>query len=141
MLFRTEPVTGDFDAYSMVTYEELTCPYAPAMIVVKNSLEKDFDGFVMNGAMSKRGYHFLIDEGEYTTGYRYAPGCPEVPYYFKLEKRGNEFHGYYSTDNENWTHHTSAMIPKTAETQYVGLLVNAGCPVARLVKFEYLKIE
>ena len=141
MLFRTEPVTGDFDAYSMVSYEELTCPYAPAMIVVKNSLGDDFEGFVMNGAMSKRGFHFLIFDGEYTTPYRYAPDCPEVPYYFKLEKRGQEFFGYYSEDNVNWKLHSSAIVPGAAETQYVGLLNNAGCPVARLVKFDYLKIE
>ena len=125
----------------MVSYEELTCPYAPAMIVVKNSLGDDFEGFVMNGAMSKRGFHFLIFDGEYTTPYRYAPDCPEVPYYFKLEKRGQEFFGYYSEDNVNWKLHSSAIVPGAAETQYVGLLNNAGCPVARLVKFDYLKIE
>lgn len=141
MLFRTEPVEGDFDAYSMVSYEELTCPYAPAMIVVKNSLEKDFEGFVMNGAMSKRGFHFLTFDGELLTPKKYAPDCPTVPYYFKLEKRGNDFHGYYSEDNVNWKLHSSARLASAAKSQYVGLLVNAGCPVARLVKFDYLKIE
>ena len=141
MLFRTEAVKGDFDAYAKVSYEELTCPYAPAMIVVKNTLEKDFEGFVMNGAMSKRGFHFLTFDADYITPYRYAPGCPRVPYYFKLEKRGKDFYGYYSQDNENWTLHCGAHVESAEETQYVGLLVNAGCPVARLVKFDYLKIE
>ncbi len=141
MLFKTEAVKGDFNAYSKVSYEELTCPYAPAMIVVKNSLETDFEGFVMTGAMSKRGYHFVTYEGEMLKSPGYAPDCPEVPYYFKLEKRGTEFSGYYSTDNVNWKLHSIARIPTAQESQYVGLLVNAGCPVARLVKFDYLRIE
>ncbi|MBQ5972968.1 MAG: GH92 family glycosyl hydrolase, partial [Oscillospiraceae bacterium] len=86
MLFRTEPVRGDFTAYARVSYEELTCPYAPAMIVAKNTLGADVEGFCADGAMSKRGFHVRAWEGEFLTPYRYAPDCPEVPYYFKMEK-------------------------------------------------------
>lgn len=141
MLFRTEPVRGDFDAFATVSYEELTCPYAPAMIVVKNSLETDFEGFVMNGAMSKRGFHFLTFDGTPLTPYKYGPDCPKTPCSFKLEKRGKDFYGYYSLDGESWTLHSAARVEGASETQYVGLLVNAGCPVARLVKFDRLLIE
>ncbi len=142
MLFRAEPVTGDFDAYAKVSYEELTCPYAPAMIIVKNDPSPDnFEGMVSGGAMSKRGFHFDYADGELLAPYRYAPGCPEVPYYFKLTKRGRDFMNYYSFDNENWTLHCGVRVETAADTQYIGLLNNAACPVARLVKFDYLRIE
>ena len=107
------------------------------MIVVKNTPSADdFEGMVAGGAMSKRGFHFIHNGGTYLTPYRYAPGCPEVPYYFKLTKRGRDFMSYYSTDNENWTLHCGARLENAAETQYVVLLNNAGCPVARLVTFD-----
>ena len=112
------------------------------MIIVKNDPSPDnFEGMVSGGAMSKRGFHFDYADGELLAPYRYAPGCPEVPYYFKLTKRGRDFMNYYSFDNENWTLHCGVRVETAADTQYVGLLNNAACPVARLVKFDYLRIE
>jgi hypothetical protein len=96
---------------------------------------------MMGGAMSKRGFHFEQNGGVLLAPYKYAPGCPEVPYYFKITKRGKDFMSYYSFDNENWTLHCGVRLDAAADAQYIGLLNNSSCPVARLVKFDYLKIE
>ncbi|HQE24677.1 MAG TPA: GH92 family glycosyl hydrolase [Candidatus Atribacteria bacterium] len=145
ILYLNRKIKGKFDVITKIATEENTSPYAPAGIIVKNNMRdmEDLNGYTTVGAMSRRGYFFNCHTSvnNYCKPYKYALGCPEAPYWLKLEKRGNFFAGYYSKDGVDWVLLNKANVPGAGTFQEVGLFVNSASPEMRMVKFEHFSIE
>ncbi len=145
VLYLNKKIGGDFDVITKIAMEDNTSPYAPAGIMIKNDIKyhEILDGYVVLGAMSKRGYFFNCHTSieNYYKSPKYAVDCPEVPYWFKLEKRGNVFAGYYSKDGVKWILLNRAKVPNAHSSQHIGLFVNSASPEMRMVKFEYFTVE
>ncbi|MBR5519784.1 MAG: GH92 family glycosyl hydrolase, partial [Clostridia bacterium] len=140
ILWQRVPVEGDFDVTVRVAYEEYSTPYTGHGIIVKNSMEIPFDdmsGYLQSGAMTTRGFTQWIYSKEEDEDNRYwALEGPTAPYWFKIEKRGQHFDCYYSTDEaKTWKWQSGSTYADAAKQQYVGLFVNSGTQDQRLVKF------
>ena len=146
VMYQKQKVKGDYNITSKIMREDFSSPYAPAGLMLLNSL--DFDeamesGFVVLGAMSKRGYVFY--SGAKTTLYdfphQWAMDCPKSPCWFRLEKRDKQYTAYYSEDGENFVLINTATVDTANDEQYIGLFAGSASPNKRLVGFEYLEVE
>ncbi len=143
-VFDKTPITGDFSASVCVRYSDNTNPYAPTGMSVKNELT----GTVAPGQFSltcgaQRG--FLLEScGNVSwhkrddVGYQ---GCPYYPFWHKVEKKAGKLSAYYSFDNKNWELMNEITLEEANETQYVGLLGNAGNGVPRIIHYSDFIIE
>ena len=140
MLWNRFPVKGDFDVTVRVAYDGYTTPYASHGIMVKNSLELTWDdasGLIQSGAMTSRGFTQRIYSDKHDAdNLEGALRNPTVPYWFKIEKRGQHFDCYFSEDErKTWIRQGGHTLDDAADEQYVGLYVNSCVPERRMVKF------
>lgn len=139
ILYSKTKLKGDFEAEVWLTYEDVTCPYAPAGMIVRNDMAAaDRLGEVTVGAMSTRGFYFNWFESNtdipcHPTG---AKLTPIVSYGFKLRKVGKTFSGHISMDGKEWICIGERAMPEAAGAQHIGLFCQSCSPKVRLVRFE-----
>jgi hypothetical protein len=144
MVFLKDKVIGDFTAVTRVIHEELSSPYAPAAIAVMSRRPDASDPFsmlqgyyVMAGAMSKRAYFFRAADDQAHASYGNVwKGCPEPPYWFRIDRKGNLFDASYSLDGIGWIMLGRADIPDAQESHHVCVLNQSAIPEGRLVIFD-----
>ncbi len=134
---------GDFDLVSRI--ESLTAPhlYTKAGLMAREDLTADcrhiyFQVFPNNNARNKNngGYEYQYRQtkgGEMKAIYpKSSDGIPEFPVIFpntwiRLQRTGNNFTGYYSSDGKNWKVYTSFTLELPSKI-YLGLAVTSHNP-------------
>ena len=142
ILWHPAAVSGDFDALTCVDYKDVSSPYAPCGIMVRNAMEDpnrtSFDGCAIMGVMSTRGFYSYLGgkPGCDVTRSHWAMGAPSLPCYLKIEKRGKRFRGLYSLDGENWTLKSDGVIDHAGDAQYICLFSRSCIHEKKLARFK-----
>jgi hypothetical protein len=132
--------TGDFDLVTRIESLMAANLYTKAGIMAREDLTADcrhiyFQVFSDNNARNNNngGYEFQyrqIKAGEMKAIYpKSSNGTPEFPVAYpntwvRLQRTGNIFTGYYSTDGKNWKEYTTYTLELPSKV-YLGLAVTA----------------
>ncbi|MBN1793027.1 DUF2341 domain-containing protein [Candidatus Woesearchaeota archaeon] len=143
-----QQITGDFDAYARINYQEAADPWAKAGIMARNDMTTPASstGYVFMAETPGNDFSFQRDSNN--NGYLDANtqgGATTYPGWVRLRKVGTSFTGYYATTNPEsggtWNTIASATITSTLTTQDIGLAVtsHAGTTLSN-VTFEFIKV-
>ncbi|MBN1509405.1 MAG: discoidin domain-containing protein [Sedimentisphaerales bacterium] len=129
--FAWKPLTGNATIVAKVESVENTDPWAKAGVMIRENLRPD-SRFAAVYATAGNGVRFqarLLNAGSATSDTSVATDEQKVltaPVWIKLERNGNAFSGFYSTDGAKWT--AMSWNPQTitmAGTIYIGLVVTS----------------
>jgi hypothetical protein len=115
-------------------------------LMMAKSITKGSNQSAIMGFSSTEGLSFLTHNNG---GGRYEGenGVPrdqmkKAPGWVKLERKGNTFKGYHSSDGQNWTPYTSKDLPEMAGDIFVGLNVTSMVYYAnQSARFSDVKLE
>ncbi|MBN2163404.1 MAG: family 43 glycosylhydrolase [Pontiellaceae bacterium] len=118
------PLSGDCSLVARVTGVENTDPWAKGGIMIRKSLAANAaNAFVCVTPGNGLSFQWRSSDGG-TTSYSNAGGV-SAPHWVKLERHGNAFTAYRSTDGTTWTQQGTAQTISMGSTVYIGLAVTA----------------
>jgi hypothetical protein len=120
--FLYEQVTGDFDMHVQVSSLAEVIPNTFAGVMARQTLDAG-SPMVFSGATAADGYRFNYRATANTIGSFNKFGAASYPnVWARLQRQGNVFTGYSSTDGVNWTQ-TQQLTLALPATLYVGIAV------------------
>lgn len=125
----SQTVTGMYAAAGLIVSNDITTPNAPGNVLLNRTPK--YGGFGMwradcdgNGIMEKR---------------RYINGS--CPIWYRIQKRGQCFRGYFSLNGEDWTECEEYVVPSAAPVQYAGIYAYAFNRKGRLTQAEFQSFD
>ena len=125
--FLSRTVNGNASLVARITSQTNTHEWAKAGLMFREG-RTGSNKFVMLGVTPEQGLTFLFrkQEGSWCDGTGLGDlGKFSFPVYLKLEKEGNTFRAYKSSDGVNWTFLTRFEAPEPFKITQAGLVVNS----------------
>jgi len=136
--FAYEKLKGDFDVKVRVDSLTATDEWAKAGIMVRKTLDADARNIFMLASPSKYRLTYRVDPSGPTSAA--GAGTPLYPNaWLRLQRVGNVYTGYSSTDGVNWTA-VATVTMNLGDTLFVGLAATSHNP-AELTTAQFRELE
>jgi hypothetical protein len=120
-----EQVTGDFDVKVQITGLTAADPKAKAGIMARSSLDANAaNAYMRLNPIASNGPRFAYRTTDGGSTGTFGSGTGTAPMWVRLQRVGNTFTGYVSSDDVNWTLVGSSSITM-GQTIYLGLATAA----------------
>jgi len=136
-------MTGDCAIVAQVTSSQFPNGQTKAGLMIRDNLtaaisQRAWVGIVPNPTgmlMESRAAGWTETWGGSNWAKRSQPLPPGMPYWLKIERRGNHINSYTSQDGTSWAGQTSSFYGNLPSTAYIGLFITSGTTTTNTATF------